>query len=134
MLQRLFKSLGPKAVAYYDEEPVRVHTAVSVAVVTAAAAVGLVLSAPVVLAVAGVLVPLIIAELRGVVASPATQEALLEAAPPTTVAEVRAEEGVPTDLVIPSVPTDDELLAEVVDYVPPASEQGYEPPEDNGSQ
>lgn len=81
MVKRIVQAIGGKLLDYYDREPVRVHTAVAAAVVAVGSAVGIVLSAPAVIIVVAFLAPVLIGEVREVVASPATQEKLLVAQP-----------------------------------------------------
>lgn len=81
VVKRIISVFGQKALAYYDREPVRVHTYVAGLVVAAGTAVGLVLSAPVVIAAVAFAAPVLIAEVRKEVASPETQKELLAAQP-----------------------------------------------------
>jgi hypothetical protein len=63
-LRAVGSELLRKAVAYYEQEPVRVHAAITAGVLAAAAAAGLVLSAPAVAVVVVFVVPVLVANLR----------------------------------------------------------------------
>lgn len=82
IIVNMLRLLGQRALDYYDREPVRVHTAVATAVVATAAAAGLILSAPLVIVVVGLLAPAIVGSVRKVVASPDTQVELALTEPP----------------------------------------------------
>lgn len=94
----LLRLLGQRALEYYDREPVRVQATVVALVLAGATALTLALPATLVTGIVAVLVPLLVVELRKLVASPQTQRELVLTDPDEAAEELIVGEVVGLDV------------------------------------